>query len=64
MKPAERRDVRTHKVTHITTRVLRNIEDGFCEVLAARIRYGKDSSVKFRFIPKLRFDRSTAVDAA
>ena len=67
MKPTERQHLRTHQVRHSfnsTRRVIHNMKDGFCKVAAARFKYGKEFTVKYRFISKLRFNRITAVDAA
>ena len=65
VKLAERWHIRTHQVRHSSTRTfLRNMKDGFCKATAARIKYGEQCSLEYRFILKLRFSRSTAVDAA
>ena len=40
------------------------MKDGFGEVAGACIKYNKYFPVQCGFIPKLWFDRSTAVDAA
>ena len=47
-----------------TRRVLHNMKDGFCKVAAAPTKYGKYFPAEYQFIPKLRFDRSTAVDGS
>ena len=41
MKPAERRHPRTHQVRYSSTRVLRNMQDGFCKVAAACINQAR-----------------------